>query len=121
MSTSAPAAVKQRQRHLDLAAVWRRRRRLALAKGLERVVAEAGRPYVPSSAVPVDRYAVRECRDSLLELAASVRAADDPRLADLLLVRRLLVDADGPLFRPASPAHLREAADFARDALEAAR
>ena len=90
-------------------------------RGLERVVAEVERPYVPSAAVPVSRYAVRECRDSLLELAASVREADDARPADLLLVRRLLVDADGPLFRPASPTHLREAADFAREALEAAR
>ncbi len=121
MSTSAPTAGWQRRRHLDVAAMWRRHRRLALARGLERVVAEVERPYVPSAAVPVSRYAVRECRDSLLELAASVREADDARLADLLLVRRLLVDADGPLFRPASPTHLREAADFAREALEAAR
>ena len=114
MSTSAPTAAWQRRRHLDVAAMWRRHRRLALARGLERVVAEVERPYVPSAAVPVSRYAVRECRDS-------VREADDARLADLLLVRRLLVDADGPLFRPASPTHLREAADFAREALEAAR
>jgi hypothetical protein len=108
MSTIAPAAL------------WRRHRRLALAKGLERVVAEAERPYVPSAAVPVDRHAVRECRDSLLELAAAVREVDNARPADLLLVRRLLVDADGPLFRPASPAQLRAAAEFARDALERA-
>jgi hypothetical protein len=109
MSTIAPAAA------------WQRHRRLALAKGLERVVAEAGRPYVRSAAVPFDRRAVRESRDSLLELAASVREVDHARSADLLLVRRLLVDTDGPLYCPASPAQLREAADFAREELEVAR
>lgn len=108
MPTIAPAG---RQRH----------RRLVLAKGLERVVAEAERPYVPSAAVPIDRRAVREARAALLELAASVRSETDAPPSAFDAVRRLLVDVDGPMFHPMHPSQLRSAAERARDALEAAR
>ena len=102
-------------------AAWQRHRRLAVAKGLERIVAEAERPYVPSAAVPMDRRAVREARGALLELAAWVRDVTDAPPSALDAVRRLLVDPYGPLFRPTSPRELRSAADLAREGLEGGR
>ena len=88
-----------------------KRRRERIAKALEQAVIESrarGEPF--TSAVPVQRDAVRASRTLLLELAFRIRLADQGEPAGLILASRLLADGGGPLYAPAAPGALRDAA-----------
>jgi hypothetical protein len=77
--------------------------RVDLARSLTSVVHSADERLLPSAS-PVDRAAVRACRAELLALAARLcdrKRAVTPR--GVLLVERLLVDADGPLYGHGDP------------------
>jgi hypothetical protein len=73
-------------------------RRLELGRELRRVVSAADARYLPGAS-PVDRPRVRAASDALLALAdrlAELSRPVSPR--GMLLLERLLNDADGPLY-----------------------
>jgi hypothetical protein len=88
-----------------------KRRRERIAEGLEQAVMESrARRERFTSAVPVQRAEVRASGTLLLELAFRIRLADQGEPAGLILASRLLADAGGPLYAPAAPGALRDAA-----------
>ena len=94
--------------------------RRRLAKDLENAVARAEQGYTPfSAAIPVCHAAAAgEARRVLLDLAERLRA---PRPVDpdgVRLARELLVDGLGPLYAPAEPGDLHDAALRALRALD---
>ena len=73
-------------------------RRLELGRELRRIVSAADARYLPGAS-PVDRPRVRAASDALLSLAdrlAELSRPVSPR--GMLLLERLLNDADGPLY-----------------------
>ena len=92
--------------------------RLSLARSLTDVVHSADERLLPTAS-PVDRAAVRECRPELLELASrlfDLARGISPR--GLVLVERLLVDGNGPLYGRSDPSRLRDAAARCAEALD---
>jgi hypothetical protein len=111
--------VRARWRAARDARIARPTPRRRLAEDLEQAIERAERLPAPfSSAVPVDRRAVREAHGALLDLAERLRA---PRAADpagVRLARALLTDGGGPLYVPGRPGDLRAAALRALFALD---
>jgi hypothetical protein len=102
----ASAALQRRARVLRGS-----RRRQRTASGLERAVRAAWTRREPfTAAVPVHRPEVRATRALLLELAFRIRLGDQADPAGLILASRLLKDGTGPLYSPAAPGALRDAA-----------
>jgi hypothetical protein len=95
----------------------RSRRRLAAA--LERSVtrAERRRPVL-TAAIPVSSQAVNDARDALLALAERLREEWPVDADGMRLARALVIDGAGPLYVPAFPGALREAALRALGALD---
>jgi hypothetical protein len=95
------------------------RRRARFARSLLRAI-ESSEPHrLPSrsAAVPVSRAAVLEARPALLALASDLTERSHPAPQGVALAITLLTDGDGPLYRPATPGALRDAAERARAAL----
>jgi hypothetical protein len=93
------------------------RRRSRLARGLQRAatfVEDRGREDV---GIPVCRSAVAIARPTMLALADDLRRLPDPSPRGIVLVQQLLVDGDGPLYRPRAPDDRYAAAEEARHAL----
>ena len=98
------------------------RRRARFARSLRRAISAAELPAhhrLPGrgAAVPVNRAAVLEARPELEALADDLVEISHPNPRGVALAVRLLRDGAGPLYRPWSPADLREAAEGARHAL----
>jgi hypothetical protein len=95
----------------------RSRRRLASA--LERSVtrAERRRPVL-TAAIPVSQQAVNDARDALLALAERLREEWPVNADGMRLARALVIDGAGPLYVPAAPGALQEAALRALAALD---
>jgi len=95
------------------------RMRLALARGVQRVLDDARSPQRPSrSRVPVCKVEVVAAADQLDELAKRLRS---PRLLSsrgLARVHLLLSDGGGPLYSRGAIRELRAAVSDAREALE---
>ena len=84
--------------HSDLA--WLPMNRQAVAAGLERAVQEAERePQRLGSALPLQREAIRRCREDLLALAARVKSDESASGLGLTLANELLTDVDSPLYQ----------------------
>jgi hypothetical protein len=85
-----------------------RRQRQRLAQGLERALQEADRCSRSrlTAVVPVQRAEIRASKPLILTLAAQLRQLEDPHPGGVVLTRRLLTDATGPLFAPAPPGTL---------------
>ena len=94
-----------------------RRRRARLARGLRRAATVATDRGPTDAGIPVCRSAVLAARPTLLALADDLVELPDPRARGVALVQRLLVDGDGPLYRPWAPDDLYAAAQEARHAL----
>jgi hypothetical protein len=94
------------------AEVLRRRRvRERLARGLERIVAEAAAPpHEHGADVPVQREEVLAARRDLLRLVAALRSAPGPGVRCIATVSLLLTDGTGPVFAPYPHGTLRQAA-----------
>jgi hypothetical protein len=98
------------------------RRRARFARSLRRAIAAAelspsARLPGRGAAVPVNRAAVLEARPELEALADDLVEISHPNPRGVALAVQLLRDGAGPLYRPWSPADLREAAEGARAAL----
>ena len=92
--------------------------RLSLAGSLTDVVHSADERLLPTAS-PIDRAAVRLCRPELLELASLLFDLAKPATPrGLVLVERLLVDGDGPLYGRGPASRLREAVARCVAALE---
>ena len=93
--------------------------RRQLAATLETVLENAEEPPGPTAAAPLDREAVLGSRRAIVALVARLRAPRPVRPQGVAMVRRLLVDATGPLYRhqPAA-ATLAGVLDVALRALE---
>lgn len=97
-----------------------RRARRQLAEGLERSVERAEHPSTGiSAAFPVERPAVLAARDELIAMARVLRGDGAVHAEGVALVRELLRDSAGPLYRPPDPAALLDAVRAARRALGA--
>ena len=94
-----------------------RRRRARLARGLRRAATVAADRGPTDAGIPVCRSAVLVARPTLLALADDLVEVPDPSPRGVALVQRLLVDGDGPLYRPWAPDDLYAAAEEARHAL----
>jgi hypothetical protein len=113
-----------RSRTVSLRLAWRAaelvapKRRLELARSLRRLVHDADPRYLPNAQV-FDRRAVRFAAPGLLTAAERLAALDDPVAPrGVLLLERLLVDADGPLYNPTRSAELPVHVAAAAAALE---
>jgi hypothetical protein len=96
-----------------------RRRRDRLADEIERLLADAQeRPRGVAAAIPFSRAEVRDARIPLSDLACRLRSEAPVDPQGMLLVRRLLSDAGGPVFRPAEPGALRAAVRRVNAALD---
>jgi hypothetical protein len=98
------------------------RRRARFARSLRRAIeaaelSPAARLPGRGAAVPVNRAAVLEARPELEALADDLVEISHPNPRGVALAVQLLRDGAGPLYRPWSPADLREAAEGARSAL----
>lgn len=106
------------QLELRAAQLERRASRDRLAKGLERVLAAAETPAVSfSAAAPLDRGAIRAARPLLTAVTRELRGDAPVRAQGVALAGRLVVDGNGPLYRPSVPAELVEAVGEVTDAL----
>lgn len=96
------------------------RTRAELACALRRIVAEAesGRVPVLSSAVPIQRAAIRESREALLGLAERLESAAGLNPCGLARARLLLSDATSPIFSPDPVVSLRSAIWHVADGLQ---
>jgi hypothetical protein len=93
--------------------------RRKVANSVEHAVARAEQPYAPlSAAVPVNRPAVHEAQEALLELAERLRTEWPVDPAGVRMVSDLLRDGCGPLYAPAAVDDLRAAAERALRALD---
>jgi hypothetical protein len=95
------------------------RRRRLLASGIFRLVDEAEQPKRPfSPAAPVQREAILNCRDRLLQLgedlANTAQAVNERGVA---AVEQLLRDGASPVYSPLGEAALDEAVRHAHAAL----
>ena len=94
-----------------------RRRHARLARGLRRAATTAADRGPTDAGIPVCRSAVVAARPTLLALADDLLEVRDPSPRGIALVQQLLVDGDGPLYRPWAPDDLHAAAEEARHAL----
>ncbi len=95
------------------------RTRLALARGVQRVLDEARFPQRPSrSRVPICKAEVVAAADELDELAKRLRGPGLLASRGLAAVRLLLTDGCGPLYLRGTGGELRVAVSRAFDALE---
>jgi hypothetical protein len=86
----------------------RARRRSAIA--IERVCFKRRERPVFSAAIPVDGRAVEIARPALAQLARALRSRESVEPRGAALTQSLLTDAASPLYRPAYPEELYEAA-----------
>ena len=92
--------------------------RLSLARSLTDIVHSADERLLPTAS-PIDRAAVRLCRPELLELASLLFDLAKPVTPrGLVLVERLLVGGDGPLYGRGAASRLRDAVARCAVALE---
>jgi hypothetical protein len=85
--------------------------RADVARGLRRAAAGGGRGF------PVCSAAWLDAKPALLALADDLTDFTDPAPRGVALARQLLVDPDGPVYRPGEPSELRATAEAARGAL----
>jgi hypothetical protein len=94
------------------------RARKRVARGIERLLADAEHPPAPiSSSVPFDGDAVLAARPELEELAGALRCRGSVRASGVERAQWLLTDYDSPIFRPREADAIREAAQTALAAL----
>jgi hypothetical protein len=98
--------------------VTARRRRRALAAGIEKAVRDAHRSPRWTCAAPVDRAAVRAATPELNALAAVLKRAPAPAAQGVALAEQLLRDPASPLYAPGDADALRESAAIVSEALE---
>lgn len=93
--------------------------RLALARGVQRVLDEARSPQRPSrSRVPVCNAEVMAAADELDELAKRLRSPGLLASRGIAIVRLLLTDCRSPLYLRSASGELRVAVSRAFEALE---
>jgi hypothetical protein len=96
----------------------RLRARSRVARGIEKLLADAEIPHSNiSSSVPFDGWAVLGAREELVELAAALRYRDSVRESGLRQAEQLLTDYESPIYRPREEDELRDAARAALAAL----
>jgi hypothetical protein len=99
------------------------RMRRSLAKGIERVIAQAER-YSESAALPINREEVVRSSPLLLRLAARLRAPENVSPCGIAIVRLLLTEDTSPIMSPgwsratAAPGALEEKARVSLAALD---
>jgi hypothetical protein len=81
--------------------------RQVLARSLTRIVAAADDPTARRLAAPVHRLAVQSARAELATVADRLVASDPIDVQGVALIRTLVADGTGPLYRPAPPERLR--------------
>jgi hypothetical protein len=103
---AALALIIEGRQHLPLAAVQRQRRRLlagrtrkVLARGFERIIADASSPRPPArvTALPIDRTVVQTVTPELRALVRLLRGNEVP-VKGVALAQRLLTDSTTPLY-----------------------
>jgi hypothetical protein len=112
--STAPLAIRAQ-------ALVRLSQRRDLARGLQRVLAEANQPARDHSrwgVVPVRRERVRDASAEFQALIDHLLAPCPLPARGLAQVRVLLSDGSGPLYYPGSPADLRSTVHKAVEALE---
>jgi hypothetical protein len=82
------------------ARLLRRRERRTLAAAVERILwsSRRARPEL-TAAIPIDRRAVRDASLALAAVAARLRSPEPVTPQGMVLLRRLLTDGTGPLYR----------------------
>lgn len=98
------------------------RNRRALARSLERTVAEAHQPPMTRARVVsiIDRAAVLDAEDAIAEMITRLRGSGPVRPQGLAMLERILTNADrSPLYNRAEPGALRRAICAATAALDA--
>jgi hypothetical protein len=100
---------------------WRQRNRRALARSLERTVAEAHRPAMMRARVSIiDRAAVLDAEDAIAEMIKRLPGPGPVRPQGLAMLERILTNADrSPLYNRAEPGALRRVIRGATAALDA--
>jgi hypothetical protein len=95
------------------------RKRRSLAAGVFRLINEADDPPGPwTSAVPIQRPAVRTCRPLLLQVSQDLEDTKLPVSAKgVALVEQLLTDGGSPVYAPVGERALEEAVRRAHAAL----
>jgi hypothetical protein len=78
-----------------------------LARSLTRIVAAADAPMARRLAAPVHRPAVLSARAELATIADRLAASDPIEVRGVALIRTLVADGAGPLYRSAPPERLR--------------
>ncbi len=96
-TTDAHRALRARQ-------LTTRRHRNALACGLRRLATEASEPPLLPPGLPLNRKAVQDAHDSLLELASRLAETDDPCPRSAALASYLVCDPTSPAYNAASRA-----------------
>jgi hypothetical protein len=84
-----------------------RTERQLLARSLTRIVAAADAPTARRLAAPVHRPAVQNARAELATVADRLAASDPIDVQGVALIRTLVADGTGPLYRSAAPERLR--------------
>jgi hypothetical protein len=94
------------------------KRRMQLARSLRGLVRDADSRYLPNAA-PINRRAVRAVSGDLLAVAHRLADLENPIAPrGVLLVERLLLDSDGPMYDRERARELFAAVDEAAAALE---
>jgi hypothetical protein len=94
------------------------RARKRVARGIERLLVDAGHPPAPiSSSVAFDGDAVLGARQELEELAGALRCRASVRDSGLQHAESLLTDYDSPIYKPGEGDAVRDAARAALAAL----
>jgi hypothetical protein len=104
---------------LHAARVYGQTQRRLLARSLTRI-AEASEPASARVGVPVDRVAVERARDELEAVADRLNADGPVSVRGVALIRLLLADGSGPLYRTAPPELLRRELCSTLEALDLA-
>jgi hypothetical protein len=81
--------------------------RQVLARSLTRIVAAADAPMARRLAAPVHRPAVQSARAELAAVAGRLVASDPIDVQGVALIRTMVADGTGPLYRSAPPERLR--------------